>query len=273
MRDFRRLDVLRLLLILSVIITITCCSLTGSDYKAKQISPQSEFSLRVMTYNIHIGKGMDGKLDLSRIAQVINEQEPDIAALQEVDRFTQRSNLIDDLKILEEMTGMNGIYGKTLDFQGGEYGIAVLTPHEVISSHHTLLPEMENKERRGFLTVVFQKNMKPVALINTHLGLDEEERAIQIQTILQAAEKVHEPLIIVGDFNCEPDTENWRMMNRGFVDSALQLNKTQHTYPADAPEKRIDYVWLRRSDSWIPVSCTTISTIASDHLPLIVDVE
>ena len=227
--------------------------------------------LKILCYNIHIGKGMDGVLDLKRIADIITKSRADIVALQEVDRFTERSGKIDQLAVLSILAGLNGVYGKTIDFQGGEYGIAILSRCDIEFSQHYLMPERENIERRGFLLLVANKNGHRFACINTHLGLDGEERKEQIATILEITKEVTEPLIIAGDFNETPHSSNWEMMYDTFIDTALSLNTTQNTFPSDAPEKRIDYVWFRRADGWEPVSCKTIPTTASDHLPFFVE--
>ncbi|MCX7766277.1 MAG: endonuclease/exonuclease/phosphatase family protein [Candidatus Sumerlaeia bacterium] len=230
-------------------------------------------SLRIMTYNIHIGKGIDGKLDLGRIAEVINSQHPDVVALQEVDRFTERCGKIDQLAELERLTGLKGVYGKTIDFQGGEYGIAILSRLKIVSSKHNLLPEINGKERRGFLKVIVEKNGQQIAFINTHLGLDSTERQIQIAKLLEEIGDISEPLIIAGDFNELPGTENWQLLNKNFMDVALQINNPLPTYPATNPEKRIDYIWLHRKHRWNLVHCQTISTLASDHLPLCAEIK
>lgn len=244
--------------------------LTKPENKTKSVNA---ISLRVMTYNIHIGKGMDGQLDLRRIAEVINSVKPELVALQEVDRLTQRSGKIDQLKELEQLTGLKGVYGKTIDYQGGEYGIATLSRLKILSFQHRLYPEFNDKERRGFITIIVEKNGEKVALINTHLGLDDTERKMQISQLLAEAEKINYPLIIAGDFNELPETENWLRLNKSFIDLALFLKNTQPTFRADAPERRIDYIWLIKTENWKPVICQTLPSLASDHLPLYAEVQ
>ena len=95
-------------------------------------------SLRVMTYNIHIGKGMDGKADLARIAGVIKSADVDVVALQEVDVKTRRSGVeSDQLKELAKLTGMHGVFAKARDFDGGEYGQAVLSRRPITQNTPT----------------------------------------------------------------------------------------------------------------------------------------
>src|SRR5258708_24205877 len=83
-------------------------------------------TLRVLTYNIHHGEGTDGRFDLWRLAEVMKSVQPDVVALQEVDRGTERSSSVDQLAELERLTHMHAEFGKAMDFSGGSYGVARL---------------------------------------------------------------------------------------------------------------------------------------------------
>ena len=83
--------------------------------------------IRVLTYNIHHGEGVDGKFDLPRIADVIKLASPDLVALQEVDQGTARASGVDQPAELARLTGMKVVFGRNIDFQGGGYGTAVLS--------------------------------------------------------------------------------------------------------------------------------------------------
>src|ERR1700674_4525771 len=79
-------------------------------------------TFRVLTYNIHHGQGTDGRFDLSRLAGVMKRVQPDVVALQEVDRGTERSGGVDQLAELERLTDMHAEFGKTMDYSGGRHG-------------------------------------------------------------------------------------------------------------------------------------------------------
>ncbi len=263
------LHVIILVLVMSLL--ISCAPTQRVEESAitpELVSP----TLRILTYNIHVGKGMDGRLNLERTARVTLSASPDIVALQEVDRFTERCGKRDELTILTIMTALKGVYGKTIDFQGGEYGIAVLSKCKMLSFQHALHPQFEDKERRGFLTVLAEKNGVEFAFINTHLGLDSEERRRQVNTLLDAADNIENPLIIAGDFNFKPQSPEWNMMNKEFMDAAHIVGNEQPTFPADTPDRRIDYVWVRRNNFMKPLRAKVIATEASDHRPLAVDI-
>src|SRR5882672_6615404 len=94
---------------------------------AHNSSPTKNRTLRVMTYNIHVGVGMDKKQDLARIAEVINHERPDLVGLQEVDRGVERTGHVDEVAELARLTGMDYAFAPNLRFQGGWYGVAVLS--------------------------------------------------------------------------------------------------------------------------------------------------
>src|ERR1700687_6094305 len=86
-------------------------ALTGVLIPTAQVRSSSSFAgarakVRVMTYNIHVGVGMDKKMDLQRIADVINQEHPDLVALQEVDRGVKRTHGVDEIAELGRMTRM-----------------------------------------------------------------------------------------------------------------------------------------------------------------------
>lgn len=245
------------------------------------------------TYNIHIGKGMDKRLDLQRIADVITGAGAAVAGLQEVDRMTQRAGGVDQIAELARLTGMQAAYGKSIDLQGGEYGIAILVAGEILERRHELHPVGEEAERRSFLFVKarLKSSGRVIWIGNTHLGLVEADRRAQAAALLDAARGLDAPVVLLGDFNAEPDDgaagvytalserfdDAWATAGRNAAASLAPLADSGiaapepyrgETWPANAPAKRIDYVWLRRGDPWSVRRCLVGATQASDHLPL-----
>src|SRR5436305_12156307 len=108
-------------------------------------------TIRVMTYNIHVGVGMDKKLDLARIAGVINQQHPDLVGLQEVDRGVERTQRIDEIAELAKLTKMDYAFAFNLRYQGGQYGVAILSSFSIMATDHRLYNNPRDTERRGFI--------------------------------------------------------------------------------------------------------------------------
>ena len=94
-------------------------------------------TLRVMTFNIHHGEGIDGRLDLERIARVITDARADLVGLQEVDRGVERTQRRDIPTELARLTGLAVRFESNLPHQGGEYGNAVLSRFPVKTSRNT----------------------------------------------------------------------------------------------------------------------------------------
>src|ERR1044072_7375031 len=109
--------------------------------------------LNVMSYNIHVGIGMDKKLDLARIAEVIKGSRADIIGLQEVDRGVERTGRVDEIRELARLTGMDYAFAHNLDYQGGQYGVAVLSRFPILAIDHMRFANRRERERRGFIRV------------------------------------------------------------------------------------------------------------------------
>ena len=103
---------------------------------ARAPAARGRVSLRVMSYNIHVGVGMDKKQDLKRIADVIKLYNCDLVGLQEVDRGVERTGRVDEIRELARLTGMDYAFAHNLDYQGGQYGVAVLSRFPMLAVDH-----------------------------------------------------------------------------------------------------------------------------------------
>lgn len=115
-----------------------CCGLCSCG--------QDIIPVRVMSYNVHNCIGLDNVRDYNRIAEVIKQADPDVVALQELDSMTQRNNGVYALKELETFTGMHGIFVSAIPFQGGSYGIGLLSKEQPLSYKKHLCPDAKNSE-------------------------------------------------------------------------------------------------------------------------------
>jgi len=232
--------------------------------------------IRVLTYNIRHGEGMDGKVDLDRIAAVIRDARPDLVALEEVDQGTQRTKHVDQPAELARLTGMQSVFGHNIDFQGGGYGTAVLCRLPIQSQENHKLKSFykgtkDHPEQRGVQLIGLGSGKVTMAFLCTHLDYrqDDSERFASVGTIDELADKYSNlPIILAGDLNALPDSrviaeldKSWR---RAVTNDLL-------TFPADAPKRLIDYVYFRPVDGWEIVEARVIEEpTASDHRPLLV---
>lgn len=236
--------------------------------------------LKVMTYNIAAGAN-NFKVDLKKTAETIKKINPDIIGIQEVDKLTGRSGKIDQGKILAELTGYNIIYGKAIDHDGGEYGIAILTKHQVKDSHQISLPSID-EQRIALITTIDVPNFPaPITYINTHLDWHENptERMNQIYAIDEHQLDIRGIKILGGDFNDTKESNVIKQLGR-YWESVIPENMDNRTWPAVNPEVGIDNIFTNKAQKWnvktyIPNSdnSSVVDQVewdkVSDHLPVI----
>lgn len=238
--------------------------------------------LRVLVYNIHAGKDAGGQDNLAAVAELVRTTRADLVLLQEVDRGTERSDGVDQLGELERRTGFHGAFGKTLDYQGGGYGIAVLSRWPIAA--HALRPLAVEPaqeraggsyEPRGALVARMNAPDGALGVVNTHLDASATDvyRRQEVAGVLDAAERLREDAprtVVGGDFNAEPGSATIeRMRAAGWTDAWEACGEGDgFTFSTDTPVKRIDYLFLAPG-----LTCTraeVLSSPASDHRPLLV---
>lgn len=257
--------------------------------------------MRVMTYNIRHGLGNTGPdgdaaaVDLARIAGVIARHDPDIVAVQEVDRFWTRSGQVDQPACLARLLDMSVCYAANVvlppeekDAPAREYGVATLTRLPVVAHRAEALPVAPGWEPRGMLLTEIVAGSRRVLVINTHLQVDQpgredegrRQRADQAAAVLEAVRKAGLPVIVMGDFNGTPDAPELA----AFFDPANGLRDawpvggrgTGATIPA-APGRdavdRIDYIIAsaRFEVERAEVIVDDETRMASDHYPVVAD--
>ncbi|MEQ1728981.1 MAG: endonuclease/exonuclease/phosphatase family protein [Vicinamibacterales bacterium] len=253
----------------------TACALLLLVFFSATTRSSEPISVRVLTYNIHHGEGTDGRFDLPRLAALISAASPDLVALQEVDQRTARADGVDQLAELERLTGMHGQFGKAMDFQGGAYGVAVLTRQPVVRAVNRALPERADREPRTQLTVDVRMNPDGplVHFTSTHLDQGREpehrlEQASFLNDLLTTRGDM--PGILAGDMNSRPDTEVMQLLAGRWFAPFPQLSPVA----PDRPRGLVDHVLARPAEDWRALETQVIDDrLASDHRPLLVVLE
>ncbi|MBN1516022.1 endonuclease/exonuclease/phosphatase family protein [Candidatus Sumerlaeota bacterium] len=234
--------------------------------------------LKILTYNLHHGEGLDKVIDLERIGRLIRESRADIVALQEIDRGCQRTGGVDQFAEYERLSGMRGVFGKSIDYQGGEYGLGVLSRFPARAVESVMLPRREGRERRQlFVTKVALSDADKLLFIDTHLDFDEQNdtdrmKSMDVLDDWLAAQPAETPMLLCGDFNSRPDTPVLERIRRHW--SVAGGDAQQLTFPANAPVETIDYICLRPAERWNVVKYEVIEEpVASDHRPVLVEIE
>lgn len=239
-------------------------------------SVHAKRTIRVMTYNIHVGVGMDKQLDLQRIADVINKERPDLVGLQEVDRGVERTQRKDEIIELAHLTKMEYAFAHNLDYQGGQYGVAILSKFPIGTIDHRMYQNKREAERRGMIRIEVKIDGKVVNFVTTHLDYQYQDgRLFEAEQMLDFLGTIKGPLIIVGDLNDEPTGSAYKLILNQFDDAWLSSHQTADgfSYPADKPIKRIDYVFIRKSDGLKIKKAWVVETLASDHVPIVTEIE
>ena len=233
---------------------------------AMAISAHSQDNLKLMSYNIRNAKGMDGIYSFQRIANVINNEAPDVVAVQEIDSMTTRSNQTYVLGEIAERTQMHASYAPAISFQGGKYGIGILSKEKPLNIKTYPLPGRE--EERMLMVAEFEDYI----FACTHLSLTEEDRLASLEIFKQSAETSNKPFFLAGDLNDTPDSKFIQSLQKDF--QVLTSTKAP-TFPSTEPQETIDYIaaWRPTNASFAALSSQVVKEpLASDHRPICVNI-
>lgn len=222
--------------------------------------------LKLVSYNIHHGQGMDGKLDLNRIATHLKKQNPDFVALQEVDNKVARSGDVDQARELAKQLEMKSAFGKCIDLGGGGYGNAILSKFPILETHIHRLPGQG--EPRVALEIVVEVNQQKLSVISVHLDhRSEATRVQQVVAIEHALSTRNHPIIMLGDLNALPASKTMLQIQKKW--KVVPKTGSALTYPADTPRSEIDYMLIQGFSSPRVSSKVIDAGAASDHRPLL----
>ena len=238
--------------------------------------------IRVLTYNVHRCVGVDRRLDVSRVADVIAAQAPDIVALQELDVGRARTGGVDQAHRIAQRLGMAFHFNAALKVEEELYGDAILTalPERLVKAGpipgHPRLPRLEP---RGALWVSVEADGVELQVINTHLGLMPREQRGQAAALAGeawlGAAPADAPVVLLGDFNAAPRSAVYRLLTRRLTDARRAARPTHRapTFPSTLPVLEIDHVFVGGAVTVEAVRTPTdaLARVASDHLPLVVD--
>jgi endonuclease/exonuclease/phosphatase family metal-dependent hydrolase len=223
-------------------------------------------TITVATYNIRHGRGMDERVDLARTAAAIRRLDADIVALQEVDRRVQRSGGDDQAAVLGELLDRHSAFGAFFPYQGGEYGMALLSRHPLDRVTPLRLPD-GNEPRIALMAQLVLPSGARLQVVNVHFDWvrDDSLRVRQVDALAAVLDTVSLPMILLGDFNDVPESRTMRRWQSRFV----ALDKPADdpfTFSSTAPSKAIDHILLAPPSRWDGRSVRVITdTVTSDH--------
>jgi endonuclease/exonuclease/phosphatase family metal-dependent hydrolase len=215
--------------------------------------------------------GLDGRRDPERVAEVMREMKADIVGLQEVDARPGFATDSVQMDYLAHTLGLHAVAGPTILRQDGHYGNALLTRRPVLDVRHLDLT-VYRREPRAAIDADIEIDDQPVRMVVTHLGLLPGERRVQVRRIMDALGTTTSRFIILcGDIN------EWFAVGRPlrWLHGRLGRSPSLRTFPSGFPLFALDRIWVRphAAVTRLAVHDTPIARIASDHLPLMADID
>lgn len=229
-------------------------------------------TVTVMSFNIRFGE----LADMQTLAKVISKQKPDFVALQEVDIFTERNIPIKAGKTnyiakLGGFTNKHAVFGKTIPYAGGEYGIGILSERSFETTVNTPYKAKGVEARTALEAILKLENGQIIRFVCTHLDHNNDSvRRLQVEELIKRYEADSVPTIIAGDFNEHPNLENGCMSRMAQVFKQV-CDPGQPTFPSLTPRVKLDYVFCHPANRWQVKSSRVVDVKnTSDHRALVV---
>lgn len=250
-------------------------------------------TVTVATYNM----GAARVSDIDTIATAIKALDADIIALDEVDNKTERSGKVDQAKYLADKLGLHYAFGRAIDFEGGQYGVAILSRHPIAASEVVPLPSGDPKVDEARIVLAAEIAVPgfdtPIVFMNTHLDYKEDHsiQQTQVQRINDLAvanvslnnikDFTTKIKILAGDFNDTYNSANVAELSRYWNLVATDDPNDMRSWPAANPMADLDHIFTSRGQIWDIKSLEVLQGNdrdidwdgASDHIPIVVKLQ
>lgn len=243
---------------------------------AQNDSKENRTLIRVLSYNILHGATTNKDNDLDVVARAIRNADPDIAALQEMDYKTNRANKLDVTAEIANRTNMVSIFGKAIDWDGGEYGQALLSKYTFLKTEKLELSTHQGNETRiAIESLLILPAGDTIRFVGTHLDhqKDDTERIEQAAELNRLFLNDNIPSILAGDLNDIPGSDTLKILESQWGSSYAPMAPIP-TFPSHTPEKKIDYIMFYPKERWNVVETEVLcDKVASDHCAVLVVLE
>lgn len=233
-----------------------------------------EVSLRAATYNIRHGAGMDDRLDLDRTVRALRALKADIIGLQEIDDRVGRSERVNQMAELGRQLGMHPAFGSFMEYDGGQYGMGILSRYPLVDVDAIRLPD-GNEPRVALQALVRLPSGETLRVVNVHFDWVDDDgfRWAQAQRVHQAVTEGDGPTLLLGDFNDGPESRTLGLF-RGSLQEVAKPAGQRFTWPADRPTQEIDYLFVGPPARWQVGTARVVNErAASDHRPVVADLK
>lgn len=225
--------------------------------------------LTVVSYNIRHGAGMDDKVRLERTAATLRSLDADFIGLQEVDEKVTRSGGADQAALLGGLLGMQHAFGAFMDYQGGRYGMAILSRWPITRVTPLRLPD-GNEPRIALMAAVTLPDGTDLTLVNVHFDWVDNDnfRFTQAKVLAAVLDTLSTPYLLMGDFNDQPRSRTLRLFQSRAKEAAKPID-AHFTFPSPEPVKEIDFIFVAPASRWTIGDVEVIAEqMASDHRPV-----
>lgn len=229
-------------------------------------------TVKVMSYNIHHGADREETDRLHEMGSFIKNSGADIIALQEVDSVCTRTKGVDQMKILAAITGMHYAFVRHYAYQGGAYGMGILSRYPILNIRNkrlTLLKGTKSSSTAMIVADIVISKSKKVIMASAHFALDDSSRWVQAQEVVDYLRQEKMPVIFVGDLNAKPEAPEINYLKKYFVDTDTG---NVFTFPAPHAERKIDYIFVKKSNLKRVKNYRVFINDLSDHLPVMADI-
>lgn len=234
--------------------------------------------IRIVTYNIHKCRGLDGRVRPERIVEVLREIDADIIALQEVWNISNRRRGKNQTRFIAEELGLNYAFGENRRLKGSGYGNVILSLFPLTMVENYDLSQGRREERGCLRADIVLPHYQVLHIYNIHLGTAYLERRHQGRRLMESdmltRSDVTGPRILLGDFNEWLPGLSTRLFREHFGNVDLRANlDRRRTYPGPFPILYLDHIYFDDSLELKQAAAyrTRKTLLASDHLPLVAD--
>lgn len=233
----------------------------------------------IVQYNVGAFSKYD-ESSIEAVALAAKEMGADVITVNEVDSCTTRTGQVDQLAVLADtLGGWNYHFVSAIPYKGGAYGVGVVGKNEldVVRTDRVALPKFDGYETRAVAVVEYED----FVLCSTHLDLTVESQLGQVKVLNHYIDSVYadcrKPIFLGGDFNCFPDSKPVELLKQSWQ----LMTPATTSFPSHAPDRCIDFIFVRPQGREVTVSYTEIPlslqsvnlATASDHLPVVATVE
>ena len=236
--------------------------------------------MKIMTFNIQSCKDfIKQEFNYKICGNLIKEYNPDVLGLNEVtngyvpEKGPRYIEQVDVLKTYCEYP--YSYFAEAIKIHDiAPYGNAVLSKKKINSPKTIIIPDPERTEDCYYETrAIIKCEIDGIIFLITHMGLANGERINAVKEIIDLTKKETKPIILMGDFNMEPNSDIIKPLYDYYNDTTSLIDGDINTFSSVEPKVKIDYIMIKKDCNIKLKEIKVIRKVASDHFPLLLEIE